>query len=243
MNLEATTIELEKTAARDALRQYRAEVKAAAERSRTDADRELAEIDAAIMRGYRELARGNRLLKLSETISEGGTRAIEVVGSRWTDPGNARVEGTVLAPALAICRADARQCWTRPLKPREGGGFTFQADGWQWHPRKADRVEIPEGVFDAALEYGACSLDEPEFALTDTRLRAIVPTIPPALRPAHALRNYHVLWEAEWAQGAAIAPGDPALLKHVGGDLWALLAVWDLSPLERAVLAGVRGDR
>lgn len=37
-----------------------------------------------------------------------------------------------------------------------------------------------------------------------------------------------------------IPPGDPALLKHMGGDLYAILAVWDLSPLERAVLAGKR---
>jgi hypothetical protein len=29
---------------------------------------------------------------------------------------------------------------------------------------------------------------------------------------------------------------DPALLRHIRGDLWAVLAVWDLTELERAVL-------
>jgi hypothetical protein len=33
-------------------------------------------------------------------------------------------------------------------------------------------------------------------------------------------------------------PEDPALLKHIGGDLYAVLAVWNLTELERAVLSG-----
>jgi len=32
-------------------------------------------------------------------------------------------------------------------------------------------------------------------------------------------------------------PRDPALIRHIRGDLWAVLAVWDLTELERAVLA------
>lgn len=31
---------------------------------------------------------------------------------------------------------------------------------------------------------------------------------------------------------------DPALLKHIGGDLYAVLATWDLTELERSVLGG-----
>src|SRR5438046_3023240 len=33
-------------------------------------------------------------------------------------------------------------------------------------------------------------------------------------------------------------PEDPALLKHIGGDLYAVVAVWNLTELERAVLSG-----
>lgn len=69
--------------------------------------------------------------------------------------------------------------------------------------------------------------------------RAMVPLIPPALRPASDFKNFFILWEAEWQPD--VAPKDPALLKHVGGDLYAVLAVWDLTELERAVLGGVRG--
>jgi hypothetical protein len=70
------------------------------------------------------------------------------------------------------------------------------------------------------------------------RQRAMVPHVPPALRPIHSLDGYATLFEVEeWAPDPT-APADPALLKHIGGDLYAVLAVWDLSELERSVLNG-----
>lgn len=72
---------------------------------------------------------------------------------------------------------------------------------------------------------------------TRDEYRAIVPLIPPGLRPVGDLKNYHVVFEADWAKVAPPAPRDPALLKHIGGDLYAVLAVWDLTDLERAVLS------
>ena len=68
-------------------------------------------------------------------------------------------------------------------------------------------------------------------------MRAMVPPIPPALRPPYKLGNYAILWEATWEK-VPRPPGDPALLRHIGGDLYAVLAIWDLTDLERAVLAG-----
>lgn len=66
---------------------------------------------------------------------------------------------------------------------------------------------------------------------------ATIPLIPPRLRPRYALTGYHILWEAVWrAPNTRRAPRDPALLKRLGGDLYAVLAVWDLTELERAVL-------
>jgi hypothetical protein len=64
----------------------------------------------------------------------------------------------------------------------------------------------------------------------------MVPHIPPGLRPAHHLRNYHILWEAEWHPVAPPAPRDPALLRRIAGDVFAVVAVWELTELERAVL-------
>lgn len=62
--------------------------------------------------------------------------------------------------------------------------------------------------------------------------RAVVPIIPPKLRPAGDLSKYCILWEADWQR----PPGDPFLLKHLVGTMYAVLAVWDLTPLEQAVL-------
>ena len=69
--------------------------------------------------------------------------------------------------------------------------------------------------------------------------RSIVPNIPPHLRPPHALTNYHLLWEPVWMLRPR-PPGDPALLKHLGGPLYAVLAVGDLTPIEQAVLSMTR---
>jgi hypothetical protein len=66
--------------------------------------------------------------------------------------------------------------------------------------------------------------------------RTIMPLIPPRYRPKwRRLRHCHLLWEVEsWRP---VPPRDPALLRHIGGDLWAVLAEWDLTELERHVLA------
>jgi hypothetical protein len=49
-----------------------------------------------------------------------------------------------------------------------------------------------------------------------------------------------VLWEVEeWTwRTTPRPPGDPALLRHVGGDIYAVEAIWDLTPLEQLVLSG-----
>jgi hypothetical protein len=97
---------------------------------------------------------------------------------------------------------------------------------WGGQARAADRVfTYPDGT-----------LPDGEF-IGQGEWAAILPLIPPRLRPPHGLDNYHLLWEAVWTRPRTRrAPGDPALLKHIGGDLWAVLAVWDLTPLEQAVL-------
>ena len=63
---------------------------------------------------------------------------------------------------------------------------------------------------------------------------AVVPLIPVHLRPRAAIENYHVLWEAEWT---AQPPVDPMLLRRMTGDLWIVVAAWDLTEVERAAMA------
>ena len=72
---------------------------------------------------------------------------------------------------------------------------------------------------------------------------ALVPLVPADVRPSTGkLSSLFVLWEVEqWSDReiGAKAPVDPMLLKHLGGALYAVLAEWDLTPLERAVIEGV----
>src|SRR5207253_8584714 len=67
--------------------------------------------------------------------------------------------------------------------------------------------------------------------------KAMVPIIPPHLRPADALSNYYILSEAHWSPEP---PRDPFLLKRIDGFLFAVLAAWDLTEIERAVLGTIR---
>jgi hypothetical protein len=125
-------------------------------------------------------------------------------------------------PRLAVCRADARRVeyghdWS------SGRDFFAIAGRRAWG--KLSKIVLSRDTFPwdwkRRSEMG-----------TPT---AIVPTIPPALRPGPTmLRNYAILWEAEWAA----PPKDPILLAPIRGQFYAVVAQWDLTPLERAVLAG-----
>jgi hypothetical protein len=61
----------------------------------------------------------------------------------------------------------------------------------------------------------------------------VVPLVPIHLRPRRALGAYHILWEAEWKR---VPPVDPMLLRRIGGDIWLVVAAWDLTEVERAAM-------
>jgi len=173
-----------------------------------------AAIDGELMRGYRALASGKQLIRLHSTIAAGG---VDDLGR----------------PRLAIARADEPSI---TFSRNSRGGVDFIPTlGTAWAGREvraADRrFTYPDGTFDDTAWISADTWE------------AILPIIPPRLRPPHNIEGYHVLWEATWTKPTRRrAPVDPALLKHIGGDLWAVLATWDLTPLEQAVL-GMRPSR
>lgn len=129
-------------------------------------------------------------------------------------------------PKVAVVRADAKTCvWSR-----ESRSWVFTHGEAYYHARGKNqrasvRLEVP------ALSWTG---DSP------TRASAVVPSIPPWLRPApEKMADYHLLFEADWKD----LPPDPALLKRLTGDLFVVLAQWNLSPIERAVLADARVAR
>lgn len=223
------TIEMERPAARKAFLEYRHALKENVRKSEEDEiQRRLDEVDTAVMRGYRELARGRQIIELSKTLAAGKTR--KIASRRWhaqdyNHPQAGYYYADQVVSKLAIVRADAHTVWTKGV--RANGSAWFAAND-QWVRSGRRQITVPARTFDLVQ-------DNPIEAVP-----AVVPVIPPPFRPTHRLGNYHLLFEADWK--GQPAPADPALLKHLGGDLYAVLAVWDLSPLEAAVL-GQAGRR
>lgn len=124
-------------------------------------------------------------------------------------------------PKLAIVRADQKTC---RLHIRSDGSMTMRSGNERWMRSRMAR--------DIRFDFPAGTV--PGKPWSDHE--AIVPMIPPHHRPARALANYHILFEAEWSR---VVPVDPMLLRRIGkGDTWLVCAAWDLTEVERAVLAG-----
>lgn len=122
-------------------------------------------------------------------------------------------------PRLAICPAHMTECWYRTSGANsEQGEVCFG----KRHPNRRDRREV------VRMQWP----NVPQTKRWDHS--ATVPLIPVHLRPKHALSNYHILWEAEWTKRY---PVDPYLLRRFGGDAWLVLAAWDLTDVERAVMS------
>lgn len=126
-------------------------------------------------------------------------------------------------PILAIARADAKVVYFD--RKRDGSAkMHIEKNGWIRPNMAASRLfEFGPGTFPGA-------------PVTPIRHSAVVPHIPPDIRPARGMANYHLLWEAEWDVGYPI---DPMLLRRIGkkGDLWLVCGAWDLTAIERAALS------
>lgn len=127
-------------------------------------------------------------------------------------------------PRIAVVRADARECFVRWM----GDDVVF-AD---YDDVRANRGALV-GIHSVRVPLPDRPVTRPPYWRAAS---TIVPLIPPRHRPRlRRLSRCHILWQVEsWTR---IPPRDPALLRHIRGDLWAVLAVWDLTDLERAVLA------
>jgi hypothetical protein len=123
-------------------------------------------------------------------------------------------------PKLALARADAQ---TMRLTKRGDGSATMttaRSFSRRGNATPTMWFDFPAGTFPATGWRNA---------------EAIVPSPPLPLRPKRAMANYHILWEAEWTKAP---PSDPFLLRRLGkADLWLVLAMWDLTEVEKAALA------
>jgi hypothetical protein len=170
--------------------------------------------DAALLRAYREILRGERVLDLYEVFANNGFDHSEVM------------------PRLAIARADDAWCHLRRWTSRTVMVSRPEKSFTAWY---AYRRQARSRVFTIPSQTLATTSDEDGLLPTG---RAAVPTIPPDVRAdlPGKLSGYAILWEADWED----VPYDPILLKPLGQNLYKVIAQWDLTELERAVLFDVR---
>lgn len=180
-----------------------------------------ADEDALIARGYLEAAEGRQLIQLPDVLRAGG---LDERG----------------LPRLAVARADMPWCYLGISRNQDHARARFVGAP---DSNNASNVSAADRVI-AVTYTDLDSLDTWEkrdrFDYPLYRgWRSQVPHVPPALRPTRpGMHAFHVLWEVDqWARDP-IPSKDPALIRRIGGDLWAVYAMWDLTDLERAVLSG-----
>lgn len=177
------------------------------------------EEDLAILKSTKAILAGKIVIRLADAVKNGG------VDNRGL-------------PRIAVSRADDRfvTCKSRGNSCEMSGTQTKGEHIPDYHHKRGSweqriRQARPRGF---------------RFSLTgkfQDRCEAVacVPSIPPAFRPPpSAYDNYYVLFEAEWDVSP---PVDPALLAPLGGGLFAVVAMWNLTEVEQAVLANSRGLR
>jgi hypothetical protein len=158
--------------------------------------------DRQLLLTYKALKEGQRLIHLPNAIRSGG----------WTKN---------WLPKLAIARASAKHVVFNT-------GNTPYFEGGPWESKVVNRVDMTRNIFPAEITNAKWREDNRH----PIRATALVPTIPPHLRPDD-ISKYHILWEAEWTFNA---PGDPILLSKVNDDMYAVIAQWDLTPVEQMIL-------
>ena|ERR1700722_18308507 len=181
---------------------------------------EIEKEDTILMQAYAEMAKGQRIINIQTVLQTAGLNKQRL-------------------PVLAIGRADWTECFlTTHRRYSLENYFLFSKNQWgssidgRSGLCRYGSVEVPLRTFTSALQNQEWRKQN---QFPELPVKALVPSIPPHLRPKDALEEYYILWEAEWS---AAAPEDPLLLKHVAGYIYTIVAQWDLTPIERSVLEG-----
>lgn len=179
----------------------------------------------AAVRGFEELAKGTVLIDPRSTVREAGWRA----------------DGR---PVLAIARADQHNVtWSIERDSRHyehGRGWYGRYAPMTWR-FSAARSRSANRSGNLVFRVDEITSEPPVSPKSGT---AMIPMVPPDVITDGRgcdLSKHFILWEVEsWDLAPPI---DPMLLKRIGGDLYAVVAQWDLTELERRIIAGTRRDQ
>jgi len=158
---------------------------------------------------YAHLQHGGKLVDIPLTFSKTGLRK------------------ELDLPKLGIVPVGSKICYL--YKKRNGSAIFSAENKSQWDvSAKGNDVELPPDTFRWQN-------------LDNDRWKTLAPIIPPRINVEIACRliphEYHILYEVEqWNKSSP--PRDPILGKMLTKNLFGVLATWDLTELERKIIAG-----
>lgn len=158
-----------------------------------------------------QLSRGRKIININEVMQKAGIRE----------------DGL---PKLAISRADGKNVY---LHREDEGRVIFSLRSSRWSLYKGETIFLPAKTFSNFVRKESEKYGFKVF-------QALVPIVPAVFMPKGKLENYWILWEVDEWSDVPKPPVDPILLKRINETTFAILAVWDLTPLERSIIGGRR---
>lgn len=180
---------------------------------RRKAHKDAEEFYAGCTEAYEALEKGTPLISLTQAIREGGF-------------------DNQMRPNLAVARADRKQVrfdWSSGRKIADfNSNLSIYGHQYPTLIQSIDMGRVHGWVHEDGWR-------------KQIRAYARVPEVPADVRPKTGqLKEWFILWEVDdWSEEPFLAdpPRDPYLLKQIGDtDLYAVLAEWDLTEVERAVM-------
>ena len=170
---------------------------------------------------YYHLSKGHKVLDIFEVFKKSGV--------------NKKGE-----PNLAISvvgKNEVRFC------KESGGAGIFYDEGEKWNK---SRVRLPSNTFPnwEREDTGETNWQGRKVStITRDVIKTKVPIVPAYLLPTKRgkLDNYYILWEAsDWQVSEDSMPKakDPFLLKRINANAFVILAEWDLTKVEQAIIRG-----
>jgi hypothetical protein len=174
------------------------------------------------VKAYEMVAKGQAILNIVDAFQQTGL-------------------GEDLRPKIAIARADKKEVQVHVSSSNRRLSFITHARGLWASGYEGDLFVNVPFMFTSEQD----QIIRNRYGINGF---ALVPMIPADVRAnvKGSDEDYMILWEVEkWADRSLTspAPRDPYLLKHIAGELYAVVAEWDLTDLERAIMSGRNRSR
>jgi hypothetical protein len=216
----APTIEIGADEARELYQDYAEQIKERGDK----AEKYLKELKQT----YYHLSQGRKVIDIFEVFKNSGLR----------ENGD---------PFLGLARADWNKVVFHKL-PMGAAAFTKSeknALDWQGNSQvPAGSVELPSTTFPTwkarEVPENSGEWEKSHPGLDRSKLQSKVPIIPAHILPNGSLENYYILFEVlegQWAE-LPVPPvaADPYLLKRINANAFVVLAEWDITPIEQAIM-------